>query len=502
MVSLTIAAPAPAQRPAPAVPPDLGSIITSRSPQLFTVLCALYAAGFESDVVFANSHPLHTRLRREMAALKGPAVEALREFYRTNRRSPDPVVTLSRYVSFALVTGPPPKFEYQLTLEQLPPDVRTLDGLTPVLAQFYAEAGIARRWQQLARDYEQEIRRVQAPLSDIVFRTAGYLRELIDQGTPRQFTVYVEPLVGAKTNLRNYGESYAVVLSPNRDLPLDDIRHGFLHYLLDPLPYRHRRAVERLRPLLTYANRAPRFPAEYREQFPAYVVECLVRAVELRMQQPAAGRLAEELQSADADGFIFVRPLYERLKVFETAEPAMTFYLPDLLGGIHLGTEAARLEKVQFAPARDAVRRIAETVAQISETERLLNEAEALIADRKAAEADAAFREVLSKEPANARALYGAGISAALLRDVERAKRLFQRVITGAGVERRASDARWLAWSHVYLGRIYDVEGKRDLALTEFRAALAIENAPENVRAAAQRGLEKGYRPSPPSERP
>ncbi|MGH9860543.1 MAG: hypothetical protein ACRD5F_11020, partial [Candidatus Acidiferrales bacterium] len=111
-------------------------------------------------------------------------------------------------------------------------------------------------------------------------------------------------------------------------------------------------------------------------------------------------------------------------------------------------------------------------------------------------------REVLAKEPANPRALYGAGISAALLRDVERAKRLFQRVITGAGVERRASDARWLAWSHVYLGRIYDVEGKRDLALTEFRAALAIENAPENVRAAAQRGLEKGYRPSPPSERP
>ncbi|MGH9791926.1 MAG: tetratricopeptide repeat protein, partial [Candidatus Acidiferrales bacterium] len=195
--------------------------------------------------------------------------------------------------------------------------------------------------------------------------------------------------------------------------------------------------------------------------------------------------------------------LYERLKVFETAEPAMTFYLPDLLGGIHLGTEAARLEKVQFAPARDAAPRIAETVAQISETERLLNEAEALIADKKAAEADAAFREVLAKEPANPRALYGAGISAALLRDVERAKALFQQVIAGgADAGRRASDARWLAWSHVYLGRIYDVEGKRDLAVTEFRAALAVENAPENVRAAAQRGLERGYQPAPPSDRP
>lgn len=487
------------QRPAT----DQGGVIrTARSPQLFAVLCALYAAQFEADVTFLSPHPLHMRVRRQMAALEGPAVTALREFYRKTR-SVDPAVTLSRYVSFALVTGPPPRFEYQLTLEQLPPDVRALDGLTPLLTAFYNEAGIAELYNSTAREYEIEIRRVQQPFGDMVFRSTGYLREIVDPVGVRQFTVYVEPLVGAKTNLRNYGDSYAVVISPSREVPLEDMRHGYLHFLLDPIPYRHRRAVERLRPLLAYASRAPRFPAEYREQFTAFVVECLVRAVELRLQSLSAGKVAESLQNEDADGYILVRPLYERLKEFETAEPAMTFYFPDLLAGVNLSSEAARLEKVTFAPALELAPRISEPVVQLSETERLLAEGDALIADRKPQDADVAYRAALAKEPNNPRALYGAGVAAALLRDVERAKGLFQQVIGGAAQgQYRPADRRWLAWSHVYLGRIYDVEGKRELALTEFRAALAIPDAPEEVRVAAQRGIDQGYRPARPESRP
>jgi hypothetical protein len=500
-------APAPPDRAAQqeqAAPqrPATGVIRTARSPQLFAVLCALYAAQFEADVTFLSPHPVHMRLRRQMAALEGPAVTALREFYRQTR-SVDPAVTLSRYVSFALVTGPPPRFQYQLTLEQLPPDVRALDGLTPLLTAFYNEAGIAALYDSTAREYEVEIGKVQAPFGDMVFRSTGYLREIVDPVGLREFTVYVEPLVGAKTNLRNYGDSYAVVISPSREVPLEDMRHGYLHFLLDPIPYRHRRAVERLRPLLTYAGRAPRFPVEYREQFTAFVVECLVRAVELRLQSLSAGKVAESLQNEDADGYILVRPLYERLKEFETAEPAMTFYFPDLLAGVNLSSEAARLEKVTFAPARELAPRVSEPVVQLSETERLLAEGDALIADRKPQDADAAYRAALAKEPNSPRALYGAGIAAALLRDVERAKGLFQQVIAGAAQgQYGAADQRWLAWSHVYLGRIYDVEGKRELALTEFRAALAIPDAPEEVRAAAQRGIDQGFRPARPESKP
>jgi hypothetical protein len=40
---------------------------------------------------------------------------------------------------------------------------------------------------------------------------------------------------------------------------------------------------------------------------------------------------------------------------------------------------------------------------------------------------------------------------------------------------------------------MYDVEGKRDLAVLEYRAALAVGGAPESARTAAQRGIETGY---------
>jgi len=53
-----------------------------------------------------------------------------------------------------------------------------------------------------------------------------------------------------------------------------------------------------------------------------------------------------------------------------------------------------------------------------------------------------------------------------------------------------------LAWSYVYLGRILDMQGDRDMALTEYSAALAIADAPDTARAAAQRGQTSPYNPS------
>jgi hypothetical protein len=65
-------------------------------------------------------------------------------------------------------------------------------------------------------------------------------------------------------------------------------------------------------------------------------------------------------------------------------------------------------------------------------------------------------------------------------------------------------DPKILAWSHIYLGRIHDREGNHDLALSEYRAALAVDGAPEAARLAAQHGAEaetKVSPSSPPQER-
>ena len=55
-----------------------------------------------------------------------------------------------------------------------------------------------------------------------------------------------------------------------------------------------------------------------------------------------------------------------------------------------------------------------------------------------------------------------------------------------------------MAWSHVYLGCIHDIEDdERDLALDEYRAALATNGSPDAaLRAAAQKeGVKSAYQP-------
>ena len=67
------------------------------NPQLFAVMCALHAAGYESTVSLAGSLPIRARLRAELQAQQGPATQALRAFYRKHALS-DAGATLSRYI--------------------------------------------------------------------------------------------------------------------------------------------------------------------------------------------------------------------------------------------------------------------------------------------------------------------------------------------------------------------------------------------------------------------
>src|SRR5450631_3529960 len=50
-------------------------------PQLFATLCALDAAGFESNVSASNLSPGRAQLKQRMLGLQGPAVDALRHYY-------------------------------------------------------------------------------------------------------------------------------------------------------------------------------------------------------------------------------------------------------------------------------------------------------------------------------------------------------------------------------------------------------------------------------------
>ena len=46
-----------------------------------------------------------------------------------------------------------------------------------------------------------------------------------------------------------------------------------------------------------------------------------------------------------------------------------------------------------------------------------------------------------------------------------------------------------MAWSHIYLARIFEDEGQLERAKSEYQAVLAVQGAPEHAQQAAQKGL-------------
>ena len=483
---------------------NYSGISVESSPQLFATLCALDAAGFAADESTLAETPSRLALREDLLKMHGPATEAVRQFYRDHVLG-DPGETLSRYVAFALLAGPPPEFRFQVKRELLPPDVLALEGFQQILVQFYLEAQLEKRWATIEPEYARAATRYQSPVRRTVTVTNAYLRELLKPVYSRTFTVYIEPLVGNRTIFRNNGDHYGIVVGAGSQLPTGEIQHAYLHFMLDPLPLRHRKEVESKSALLNPAARAPRLPVQYQADFLALTDECLIKAVELRLRHISPVQLDSALAEADQSGFVLVRPLVAQLQKFEKAEPAMSYYFPEMIAGIDVVAEQKRLKKIGYAatiPAADPKQDAASSKAQDSELENWLAEGNRQIATQDAAAAEATFEKALAKYPDDSRAVYGLAIASVLSGRAGRARELFEGLISapaqpGSDAQKSAgvADPSILAWSHVYLGRIDDLEGERDLALAEYHAALTVRGAPEAAYVAAQHGVEQKYNP-------
>ena len=509
-----------AQAPAP-VPPaarprwqpaPVTNVTIDGSEPMFATMCALLAAGFESDVSSVDWHPMRAQLRERLQRQQGPAVDALREFYKKHQLA-DAGAMLSQYVWFGLVSGPAPKFEPTLRRNDLPPEVLALEGFSEVLAAYYQEQGIGTLWRQVQPVYNRDIAQLHDSVSQIVFVATNYLREIIDPSNPRTFTVIVEPLVGRITNVRNFGDHYAIVLSGSEDVPIDTVRHAYLHFLLDPLPLQYPHVIAVKRPLFDMAAAAPRLQPDLKDDFPSFFAECTVRAVELRLKRMSPSEREAALDMDDADGYVLVRPLVAALANFERSEPSMKLFFPEMVRSIDATAQVKRVQALKFAPADEVAKRddtSAEalarrkglqpsTIPSDSDAIAALTEGERRIAERNPRAAEASFQRVLAKYPDQPRAWYGVGLVALLDHDAVRAKEVFGRLT--AGEHAATDDPMVLAWSHVYLARIYDDEGQSELAKTQYQEALAVNGGPEQARQAAQKALAASVRVSPP-ERP
>jgi tetratricopeptide (TPR) repeat protein len=78
---------------------------------------------------------------------------------------------------------------------------------------------------------------------------------------------------------------------------------------------------------------------------------------------------------------------------------------------------------------------------------------------------------------------------AVMQRNVEEARHYFEETV------RLGKDPRLLAWSHIYLGRMDDLEHSRDDALAQYQQALMTRDGQLDTKEAAERGLKEPYGP-------
>lgn len=124
-----------------------------------------------------------------------------------------------------------------------------------------------------------------------------------------------------------------------------------------------------------------------------------------------------------------------------------------------------------------------------TENEKKLDEAEDLISEEKYELAKKIFRQIADSDAdLRSKALYGLGVACSLQRNPEDARSYFEQAIAD-----KNADSATKAWSHVYLGRLFDLEGERESALREYAAAVQLGEDTRGALAAAKRGLDKPF---------
>ncbi len=468
---------------------------------LFTVMAAMSAASEGTTPPF-NS-PLGQQLRRDLAGREVPSLGELRSFEAAHHLA-DPGKEYSRYVSFALLVDGPPDFAFRVREAELPEDARALEGLNSLLAAFYSEAGIERLWEKYRPAFEQESAAYQEGIGRVMLEVNGYLRNITSGYLGRSFSVYIDLLgLANHVNARSFGGDYYVVVTPSAQPRLEEIRHGYLHYVLEPLAAKSSAQVRGREKLLEVAQRAPALDPVLRANFPMLLTESLIRAAELRMTRSPAEQKQKRIEQITAEGIFLAPYFFEALEKFEQQDAGIRLYYPTLIEKLDVRREEKRAEKVAFrsSPPSTVLSETAAAQTPSDELEKLLIEGEDAIARHDLAAASRAYQSVLDRSggaggqagpgrlaEARARALYGLALVATQQKQPERAKDFFQQTLE------TAREPRLLAWSHIYLGRLFDMENNRDLAVRHYKQALEAGDLAASVRRAAERGLEAPFR--------
>ncbi len=467
------------------------SAVVDRDIRVFTVTAALNAAGF--DVDFAPQyHPVRQAVREQLEDLDTGLRDRLAAFYSEHRGDTAHEDELARYVSLALSLTFPPAMDLAVEGLFVPPDARDLTGFVPLLNEFYDAAGISRLWVRLAPAYDAVLDSMGGRLRQAVVQSEAYLRIPAGSTGGRRLVAFLE--LAAPTNsvhVRNYPENLYMVFGYTAETPIEEVRHAYLHLVLDPVVAANREELEDVDGMSDWLAGIDGVRPEYADDFGIMVRESLIRAVELRLDRDPDGVMAR-LDAAYRSGLLLTPYFMDRLSEFEQTPVGIREYFVDMALELDDGAERARFDdrfhaievaadpppraEVPAPPPSDPVRDL------------LLAGQEAFNSGDDPA-ARTAFETVLEElDPSNGPALYGMALLASREGDPDAARTYFRQTVESASAE-----PPMRAWSHVFLGRILDIECDREAALDEYRAAAAIGDETNGADRAAASAINEPF---------
>jgi hypothetical protein len=480
---------------------NLPTVTLDNSEALFDVLAAINSCGYDTEL--SASHPVRLQIRNEVNKVVEGSPEATQSqqvmcaFYNQHQQG-DESRRLAQFVSLALYLNPPPELTLKAKEAEIPPDAVGVIGLVPLLQKFSKDAGLHAIWERHRQEYSGLADRYHTPVAKMLFETEIYLKLPSAGYLGRNFTVFFDPMgAPGQTNARNYGADYFVVLAPGTasEIRMEQIRHTYLHYLIDPLVLKYPSSLKRLEPLLEAAKSAP-MDSSFKGDISLLVTECFIRAVEARTlgnsKTPEADR-DKAVQASIAQGFILTRYFYDQLTVFEKGDSGLRNVYGEMLSHIDVGRESKQASLVHFAAQADPeVLRLARPAPN-----KILQSAEQKLVEGDKEGAQKLAQQALDEKSGDSgRALFILAQVAAASSNMDGARTYFEQALA------LAQEPRVVAWSHIYLGRIFDIKEERDEAVVHYRAALTSGEALPGVKDAAERGLQQPYEPPRPQQQP
>jgi hypothetical protein len=495
-------------KPPALVDPNGPAITLVTSEPLFDVAVALNECGYDQDL--ENSDPLRQHIRDEVNQyLQGSA--AARDArdklckYIAGHRLGNEGRDLAQYVSLALYTTPPPELAPSVELPDLPPDSTQVVEILPLLREFVKATELHAIWDEVAKLHD--------PLTKMILSTNIYLKMPTSGYDGRRFVVVLEPMLApSETNARVYGTDYVVVASPVKGMiNMQQVRHTYLHYEIEPLVYARATTMDRMLPLLKTVRNAP-LEYTFKSDIVALVIESLIRAVEARtfdtgiaevkttsdarfsnMQQQTKARNAylqavatarQKVVDTDmSQGYVLTQYYYDQLGPFEEHSASLKESMGEMVYGMDVETELSRAKHVQFAETGSS-----DVVSHAPRQLHGLDLAEMrLIKGDTAGALQLAQQALTQKSGDPAYADYILGQVALMSGNMEDAQTRFGDAV------RLSKDPRTLAWAHIYLGRIHDVEEDRDEAVAEYKAALTVRDGQADTKQAAEKGLKQPF---------